>query len=1032
MVTSTTFALLLLSTAPLTARVNAGRAACKQSANLEIDAQPLASALEEWANETHCSYIMYKQPAPGAQAPAVSGLFTREAGLHRLLVNSGLTYCFANDQDLWIVASDVAINRLTRRCPSTPYADSTAAAGTGADSTAHSRAATEGSTSSDAVADEITVSTNRWMPGIERTADDPQPYAIFDRNLIEGAQVSSTQDFLNVWLPSNSAREPGFAGASSSIDLRGLGSNQTLVLVNGRRQAGASISGVVQQPDLNAIPLTVIEKIEVLPMTASAIYGGGATGGVVNVVLRKDYRGLETRLDYSNSFEGGGMSRKVSILGGEAWNTDDGQLSLQFAANFSDSNPLVIGQRDYAQRARALILTTNPAYYFDSDSPALGATTNVRSAGGENLLLKDGTALGSPITFVPYGYAGPGSDGGAGLLANAGRYNLDLADSAQMPGGARRGLQTAPTTSYVNSVLSYTTGQNRVSLDLTLARNRGYLPANGFLTTATIDAAAPGNPFAQDIRVTTPALNSDSGVTVILPSWHAIAGFERHLFSDLKLGVYYTFSRASYKSNAAREMSSAGLQAISSGALNVLRDTNAYPIDFSAYALDPPRFLPSASTLKVRSVQLSGSMVDLPAGPVQFVAVIEQRRESTNAQTFESGPTESVTPGRSQRVTNGSVELSVPIVSELNAVRGISLLSLQLAGRYEMLNTRGASIIEGVQQSSVNNVDSADPTMGLVYQPFRGVTFRASYGTGFLPPDASQLVRETPVVIPGQIFPYTDPQRGNEPLTGNIAVNSGGSEGLSPEHSKGWSAGVILNSCCTDIRVSLDWTRIEKEDGITSIPVTQEDINNEAFLPDFIRRAPARGGDLFGVGPIVAFNSFQRNTTGERRDTLDLAINAIQRTFNWGDFSFLANGTYLIHSQSQLAPQAPRTESSGLIDGLRWRANTEISWSSRSFRVGWTAHFMSGYWLHPDHGTDLNQGAAKVPSRITHDPFVQWSSSADRGSPWAGLAIQAGIRNVFNRAPQTDMTSLLTGAAFINPLADPMGATYYLWLRKAF
>jgi iron complex outermembrane receptor protein len=360
------------------------------------------------------------------------------------------------------------------------------------------------------------------------------------------------------------------------------------------------------------------------------------------------------------------------------------------------------------------------------------------------------------------------------------------------------------------------------------------------------------------------------------------------------------------------------------------------------------------------------------------------------------------------------------------------MLTLQVAGRYEMLKTRGANVIDGVLHSSVNDVDSADPTVALLYQPLRKLAFRASYGTGFLPPDASALGRGTPVTIPGRFFGYTDPRRGGELLSGDITVDSGGSDSLRPEHSRVVSAGLIWNPSSEDIRVSADWIQIEKWDGITSIPVSQENLNNEAFLPDFIEREPAPAGDPFGVGRISRLNSYQRNIAGERREMVDLEIDATKRTLNLGAFSFRANATYLLHSQSQLAPEAPVVENSGLVEGLRWRANSTISWSYRSYRLGWTAHFLSGYWLNADHEINLNQGAAKVSSLLTHDPFVQWSSAAGGGSPWAGLSIQAGVRNVFNRAPQTDTTSILTGAAFINPLADPMGATYYLWLRKKF
>ena len=196
-----------------------------------------------------------------------------------------------------------------------------------------------------------------------------------------------------------------------------LGANQTLILIDGRRSAGANLSGSPQQPDLNGIPLAAIERIEVLPTTASGIYGGGATGGVINVVLRRDYSGLESRVSYENSFDSGAIKRRVDLATG--FNLEGGKTTVLLAGNYSNANALAVGDRDLVQRGRNRILENNGFGGFDTLGiiPPLGATTNIRSQTGANLTLKSGGALNSPITFVPIGYAGAGSDAGAGLVA---------------------------------------------------------------------------------------------------------------------------------------------------------------------------------------------------------------------------------------------------------------------------------------------------------------------------------------------------------------------------------------------------------------------------------------------------------------------------------------------------------------------------------------------------------------------------------------------------------------------------------------
>src|SRR5262249_13753861 len=154
---------------------------------------------------------------------------------------------------------------------------------------------------------------------ISRTINDVQPYYIFDAKTIERSGAIDIEDFLKQRLtmnttPQTSSRNtlgsatmgtdsPGFRkGATSSIDLRGLGADNTLVLVNGRRVTSAItlIYGDKPQPDINGIPLNAVERIEVLPSSASGIYGGGSIGGVVNIVLKNDYKGGDIRLTYDN------------------------------------------------------------------------------------------------------------------------------------------------------------------------------------------------------------------------------------------------------------------------------------------------------------------------------------------------------------------------------------------------------------------------------------------------------------------------------------------------------------------------------------------------------------------------------------------------------------------------------------------------------------------------------------------------------------------------------------------------------------
>src|SRR5262249_7321019 len=150
------------------------------------------------------------------------------------------------------------------------------------------------------------------------------------------------EDFLRTRLPMNTtagslAQIPGSPLTLSNINLRGLGPNQTLVLVDGRRMPGIASAGTPSQPDINGIPLAAIERIEVLPATAGGIYGGSATGGVINIILRRHPRGLDVKATYGDTFVAKASNYRLDVNGG--FNLGD-NTQVMVAATYSDSQAL--------------------------------------------------------------------------------------------------------------------------------------------------------------------------------------------------------------------------------------------------------------------------------------------------------------------------------------------------------------------------------------------------------------------------------------------------------------------------------------------------------------------------------------------------------------------------------------------------------------------------------------------------------------------------------------------------------------------
>jgi outer membrane receptor protein involved in Fe transport len=132
------------------------------------------------------------------------------------------------------------------------------------------------------------------------------------------------------------------ATGGSGINLRGLGTDATLTLLNGRRM---SYTGASQVVDISAIPVEAVERLEIVPDGASAIYGSDAVGGVANVILKRDFEGVTVGARYGGATDGGLATREYRATAGTVWSTG----GLIVAGEKASSDPIYSDQRDYTQ-----------------------------------------------------------------------------------------------------------------------------------------------------------------------------------------------------------------------------------------------------------------------------------------------------------------------------------------------------------------------------------------------------------------------------------------------------------------------------------------------------------------------------------------------------------------------------------------------------------------------------------------------------------------------------------------------------------
>ena len=332
--------------------------------DLDIEPQPLAKALKAFAEQSGLQVVYYSELADGEESPEVSGTMTADQAMTQLLASTDLTFETMGEDT--VVVETVAIGVADERGASDSKNSSPAPVLMAQNQTSVPQTPTIQQSPTNSKGDQaplpleeiVVIGTN-----IRGIAPESSPVRIFDRNDILNSGAATAQDFIQtlpsnfgggsnsniaVGLPTdfNSSENSGGSGSlGSSVNLRGLGSGSTLVLLNGRRVAPSS--GIGDFVDISMIPASAIERVEVLSDGASSIYGADAVAGVVNFVLRDDFNGIEVSLRYGTVTDGNFEEQRYSLTAGEAWEDGNALLIYEY---FKQSN-LSAGDREFSQDA---------------------------------------------------------------------------------------------------------------------------------------------------------------------------------------------------------------------------------------------------------------------------------------------------------------------------------------------------------------------------------------------------------------------------------------------------------------------------------------------------------------------------------------------------------------------------------------------------------------------------------------------------------------------------------------------------------
>ena len=952
------------------------RVSTDERVQFDITAQPLSTALGEFARQAHVNALYFSDDLRGLSSPPLRGSFTRQQALDLLLARSGYN-------------GRISGGNLVLAQEQTPRPQQGSAAHSGAET---DQPAPD---TQDQNADEEIVVTGTRIRGAPPVGAN---VIGLDHAQIEQTGRTTVQDVLQT-LPqvfpgseSGLTRLTSIVGGDnlalgSSVDLRGLGSGATLTLLNGRRLAPAGFGTFV---DISAIPLAAVDRVEVLADGASATYGADAVGGVVNIIMRRNLDHAET-----------------SARNGAAEGADNVQLSHVFGQNWSGGS-LIAGYEYSHQDALA---DADRSFAANSDLRPFGGSDFSRSPSSPGNILQIGATpahLGIPT----------GQDGltltAAQLLPNLNHQNgnqdgflMPEQESHSLFGSLHQDLNDRVSL-FLDVLGSYREAhaqKPQLGGTLVVPETNYYRQQNGLF--AGQGPIVLSYFFGDDFG---PILSDTSARTLSLAS-----GAEFQLFSDWRLEASIGYGKHVDHLDTANAADSTPIRAAFASsdpttAFNPFgdgRDTPAAILDRLTFQ----QHVVNDSELVTYALRADGGLFDLPGGRARAAFGVERRRQTFSIDWHEvhSGVLSAVpTQAPGDRSTDALyAELYLPVLQ--NA-------SLSLSLRREDSSDFGASVT---------------PKIGAQWRAFPDLTFRATWGTSFKAPEFTQLLGGTGISIislPASL----DPNATNG-STGVLDIN-GANPHLEPERAETWTAGFDFRPAWLDgFQFSATYFDVDYSGRIDSPGFILDAFQHpEQYAGYFIRNptpaqiasALAITSNVSGIVPPdgieVIFDERLTNLAALRVRGVDLSTSYSFSTA-LGQVSLFASASGLLQFSRQNNPSLPSTDLLNTIfNPIDWRARGGVTLDTHDWRLGLVANYTNAY------RDNLSTPNRDIDAWTTYDARVTRRFSIR--SDGAATELSLDVRNLTDEDPPFANNSIGIGFDSVN--ASPIGRVVMLEVRQ--
>lgn len=978
---------------------------------LTISRGPLSAALQQFARQSKSEILFDRQLVSGYVSPAVTGTISPEKALRQLLAATPFQARLTSS-GAWVVE---------QRSPAAAEAE-------------------------EIPAPEILVVGRRSQNvDIRRRENDVQPYRVWSaRQVIQAHRDNLDQFFQSRVTANTQPLSPSLLDNGetvSEIDLRGLGTDATLVLLEGRRMPALPSSADPfgsRQSDLNAIPLHAIERVETLTGTAGGIHGFGALGGVVNVILRRDYRGVE--LHGTAGASSRGDARRIGLEGRLGFTPDDGRTEVMLYLSHARSQPLLVGERGYISLDRRAIFNASPDLYDNlARSGHFGNSINITNlVRGAELVLRPefgGGSIGADQTSLPVGFEGTADQLAASLTARAGRPDLSLSDAEA---DSQLGSRARTTAAILNVRRSFGEGIEGF-VDAVLLRNRGRhrsFPNTGMLL---IFPGAPGNPFNNFVRATFPIPEGNR----VRHSRFEMRRFTAGIIASLPLAwrgtAEATFGSVKHSSSASDE--SYFTDPFSSD-LNPFAPWDQFQDSITQQLTQLIEYR-MRTKHQEQSLRLSGPLFSTAAGQTNLTLLAERRKETVprhiSLQKFEGSEEagELETASRSSRTWSFYGEARAPLTG--GSTPFLKYAELQLAVRHERLTPSFSRTPTGYEpfdpgERLRHDFAATSYTVGAKTTPLPWLMLRGSYATGRQPPPLESLIDVERVT---EDHAFLDPKRGNRFLTshGLVTRRLGGSPELELVRASTLSFGGVFRPAADHgPKFAIDYSRVKR----TGDPYTLNEtvvLAHETEWPDRVVREPLTDDDRslgYTGGRITEIDS--RAINGVRR-----VVESVDGRVEWpllflgGQLRPYANATLQLRNSRKGRFDA-QVERIGYRTGpLKWRANGGVDWSRGATSLGANLQYYGRYrvtLLDERSPREEIQGSEWIPAQAYLDLYASRRYRLG-GASGRDVTIDLGIVNLLDKRPPRE-TGVLDGGPGYSRYGDPRRRRLELTLSSNF